>query len=491
MFFKYYRYRFFLISFIEGASVMAAEIGGAKLLAPFFGSSLYVWSSVMAITLSGLASGYFIGGQLSKNNKEQRLLLVLFSAIICLCSMPLLTSVFYRLAFALPLIPAVIISVFVLLFPVMIGMGATSPLIISILTETKDESGVNSGKIYAISTLGGILATFLCGFYLIPNLGIAYTLIGFALLLSFASLLLVTKKKSKPYILILILVLVFSFYNLRSKTHHKFSVYKTDGILGTLEIRDEPNQANPEISNRLLLVNNIVQTEMNLATKQPVIEYTQLLKKNLVYMPHGSALVLGLGGGVVSNLLYESGYQVTSVEFDERIIELSKRFFFLHDSIRVICDDARHFINNHPKQYDFILLDIFKAEEQPSHIITRESLLTFKKRLHKQGILLINTHGYLNGEKGLGTQCLLNTLKQSGYYFQICATGNEEDYRNLLIYASLTPFTVSLHQEVSPVIIENTEMINEDFKPSLEALNAKANQAWRNNYLKNYILFKQ
>ncbi len=56
--------KLYTISFVEGASVMAAEICGAKLLAPFFGSSLYVWSSVMAITLGGLASGYFIGGKL-------------------------------------------------------------------------------------------------------------------------------------------------------------------------------------------------------------------------------------------------------------------------------------------------------------------------------------------------------------------------------------------------------------------------------------------
>jgi predicted MFS family arabinose efflux permease len=128
--------KLFTISFVEGASVMAAEICGAKLLAPFFGSSLYVWSSVMAITLGGLASGYFLGGKLSKReNKEKTLLYVLIAAVCCLCLMPFTTSVFLITASHLSLIPAVIISVLFLLFPTMICMGATSPLIISILTH--------------------------------------------------------------------------------------------------------------------------------------------------------------------------------------------------------------------------------------------------------------------------------------------------------------------------------------------------------------------
>jgi fucose permease len=175
---------------------MAAEICGAKLLAPFFGSSLYVWSSVMAITLGGLASGYFIGGKLSKReNKEQMLLAVLVAAVCCLCLMPFMTNVFLITASHLSLIPAVIISVLFLLFPTMLCMGATSPLIISILTSNAHQSGENSGRVYAISTVGGILATFLCGFYLIPNIGVQLSLIGFAVALSLVCLFLILKKK--------------------------------------------------------------------------------------------------------------------------------------------------------------------------------------------------------------------------------------------------------------------------------------------------------
>ena len=212
---------------------MSAEISGAKLLAPFYGSSLYVWSSVMAVTLAGLASGYFFGGRLSKKtDKEANLLYILITAVICLCIMPYMNQVFYFMGLHLALIPAVVLSVFVVLFPTMVCMGATSPLIISILTQTANESGENSGKIYAVSTVGGIAATFLCGFYLIPVAGVTLTLICFAIALALVSTLLLTKKKSRLFLSSILPVLCFSLYSFKHLPHSIYTIYQTEGILG-------------------------------------------------------------------------------------------------------------------------------------------------------------------------------------------------------------------------------------------------------------------
>lgn len=482
--------KLYTISFVEGASVMAAEICGAKLLAPFFGSSLYVWSSVMAITLGGLASGYFIGGKLSlRANKEKTLLFVLIAAVCSLCMMPFLTSLFLILASSLSLIPAVIISVFFLLFPTMMCMGATSPLIISILTHDVNNSGENSGRVYAISTVGGILATFLCGFYLIPNIGVQLSLIGFAIALSLVCLFFILKKKSSINGLILLFVISLALYGFSNSKTNRFTVYKSEGILGKLEIRDEPAYNNSSIIVRELLINNTIQTEMNLETKESVSEYVRLVEKNVLYFPKGKALILGLGGGVVANMLQEHQYDVTAVEFDERIIEMSKRFFFLSDKVKTVCADARYYINNSKEKYNVILFDVFKAEEQPSHVITKESLVKLKNMLDANGIILINTHGYLKDKKGFGTQCLLATLKNAGFDLKICTFSEDEDYRNLLIIASQKPMDVTLHNELYPIMYTDLETINTDNKPILESLNASANQSWRSNYLRNYIIW--
>jgi predicted membrane-bound spermidine synthase len=481
--------KLYTISFVEGASVMAAEICGAKLLAPFFGSSLYVWSSVMAITLGGLASGYFIGGKLSKReNKEQMLLAVLVAAVCCLCLMPFMTNVFLITASHLSLIPAVIISVLFLLFPTMLCMGATSPLIISILTSNAHQSGENSGRVYAISTVGGILATFLCGFYLIPNIGVQLSLIGFAVALSLVCLFLILKKKSKRDAGVLLLVMSFAFYGFMNSKSNRFAIYKSEGILGKLEVRDEPGYNNPNDIVRKLLINNTIQTEMNLETQQSTSEYVRLVEKNILYFPKGKALILGLGGGVVANMFQTHAYDVTAVEFDERIIDMSKRFFFLNDSVKTICADARYYINHCNEKFNLILFDVFKAEEQPSHVITKESLVRLKDMLYSNGIVLINTHGYLTGKRGLGTQCMLATLKDAGFDIKICTFSEKEDFRNLLIIASQKPMDATLNNELYPIMYTDLETLNTDNKPALESLNASANQSFRKLYIDNYIL---
>ena len=471
---------------------MAAEICGAKLLAPFFGSSLYVWSSVMAITLGGLASGYFIGGQLSrKNHREQKLFFVLLIAVCALCLMPILSKSFYFFGRILPLIPAVILSVLFLLFPAMLCMGATSPLLISLLTEEAEHSGANSGKIYAISTVGGIIATFLCGFYLIPTIGITYTLICFSVPLAFASGILIYKKKSKQPFLILLIPVCYFLLSFINKKYDPHCVYKTEGILGQLEVRDERYMGEKPLYVRQLLVNNIIQTEMDVLTHESVSEYVKLVEQNLSSFKPGKALILGLGGGVLPNMFYKHRYDVTVVEFDQRIIDAAKNFFYLSPSIKIYCDDARHFINNSTEKHQMIFLDIFKAEEQPSHVITKESVVKLKSMLTPNGVIIINTNGYISIPKGRGTLCMIATLKTAGFHIKVCPTGPNEEYRNLLIYATLEPLKDTLSQELNPLLLQDTLTINEDNKPVLEKLNAAASHTWRSDYIKNHILFKQ
>ncbi|MCX6297427.1 MAG: fused MFS/spermidine synthase, partial [Bacteroidetes bacterium] len=109
---------YFLLSFIEGGSVMAAELLGAKMLAPYFGSSLYVWASVLAITLGGLAVGYYVGGVLSYKRKDPLILFyVILAAAVFTILMPFSSKLILWLVGSHSLIPSVIISASCILFP--------------------------------------------------------------------------------------------------------------------------------------------------------------------------------------------------------------------------------------------------------------------------------------------------------------------------------------------------------------------------------------
>lgn len=463
---------------------MATELCGSKLIAPYFGSSLHVWASVIAITLGSLAAGYFFGGKLSlKENKVQILRLILALAAVYMGFMPIITNLFAPIAIGFSLVTAVILSSMILLVLPMFLMGAASPIIISIQAENGNESGKVSGLVYSISTVGGIISTFLCGFYFIPEFGISTTLIVFASLLA-ASLLLMLQKKSPFKILTVLLVLIILGFT--NKVPMKNCIYEKDGMLGKINVLDDALEIIGEgmTSTRKLLVNNIVQTEMDMRSGNSLSAYVNLLDFNIDTVVGKNALVLGLGGGVTSNLLVKKGYKVTGVELDERIIDVAKKYFNLNQNVNAVCDDARHFINHSDKNYDLILVDIFKAEEQPSHVITIESLKKVKEMLSKSGSLIINWHGYVEGARGLGTSILLNTLTKAGFYYKIASTSAEEDRRNLLIFSG-NQEPIMRKSEIKPPI-SVTQLCNSDGHPVLEKYNALANQSWRRNYILYY-----
>src|ERR1041384_1945482 len=122
---------FYALSFIEGGSVMAAELLGAKMLAPYFGSSLYVWATVLAITLGGLAIGYFLGGILSFKSKNPfTLFYVLLAAATFTVLMPFTSKIVLWAIGLHALIPSVIACSICILLPPVLMMGMVSPLII-------------------------------------------------------------------------------------------------------------------------------------------------------------------------------------------------------------------------------------------------------------------------------------------------------------------------------------------------------------------------
>lgn len=177
---------------------MAVELAGAKMIAPFYGNSLYVWASVLATTLGGLAAGYYIGGKLSERPVTRVTLnkIVAASAII-VALMPLIGPIIMEFTLSLSLKPGIIFSSLLLLTPPLICFGMVSPVIINLLSTDNRLAGRASGTIYAISTLGGILFTFLMGFYMIPFLGIRFSLFFTAIALAvFPILFLITVKRN-------------------------------------------------------------------------------------------------------------------------------------------------------------------------------------------------------------------------------------------------------------------------------------------------------
>lgn len=163
----------FLVSFFEGGAVMAVELVGAKMVAPYFGGSLYVWSAVLALTLGGLAAGYFMGGIVSgKTFREISLFGILLVSGILVAFMPITAPLIMEACLDLDLRLGILISCLVFLFPPLVLFGMVSPIIIRLVSSHESRIGHAAGTVYTISTIGGICVTFFIAFYSIPYLGL-------------------------------------------------------------------------------------------------------------------------------------------------------------------------------------------------------------------------------------------------------------------------------------------------------------------------------
>jgi MFS family permease len=192
---------FYIISFLEGGAVMSSELIVAKLLAPFFGSTLYVWSSILLTTLGGLATGYYLGGYSSgKLNPHKIIIYALGASTLLLAITPFSTYLFSSFFINSSVETGSLLTCLFINFPLMVCFGIISPVIIHAITEDPKKSGTNSGIIYSVSTFGGIISTFSIGFYFIPNFGLKFSAYYTSILLFSATLLSLIIIQSTPRI---------------------------------------------------------------------------------------------------------------------------------------------------------------------------------------------------------------------------------------------------------------------------------------------------
>ena len=150
----------YILSFIEGGAVMGAELVSAKMIAPYFGNSLYVWASVLGITLMSLMLGYLLGGKLSvkSTNKEIQTFKLLLFAGVWLCLMPSLSIWILDFSIEMSVAAGTILSLIVFLAPGLILLSMTSPMIIAAVNksvETPIVSHIN--KVLSVPAVGLVL----------------------------------------------------------------------------------------------------------------------------------------------------------------------------------------------------------------------------------------------------------------------------------------------------------------------------------------------
>jgi predicted membrane-bound spermidine synthase len=480
----------FILAFIEGGAVMCVELCSAKILTPYFGTSIYVWAAVLGLTLTALMSGYYLGGYISSKYKKINVIywLMLIGGLLVTLT-PIISDIILPITINFSLTTGSIISLISFIFFPLMLFGATSPLLINYLTTDVKESGKSSGTVYAVSTLGGIITTFVIGFYTLPEFGITKTLYvyGVVIMLYTTYLFIATKSFKIPVSIVLFLgILSLNFQN----RFNENTLYHSEGILGEVKVIERTYQIDnqPKVY-RELLVNNICQTMMDKNNpNKSYWDYVDILTNNINHYKNGDkVLLLGLGGGTLYKKLKENNLSVDVVEIDERIANVAKKYFFIENELNIIVDDARHYINTTDKKYDIIIYDLFQAETPPTHLMTAEAFAEIKNKLSDNGLLIINFYGYINNQKGEAARSIYKTLQTNNYHTQIIATPGAENARNLLFINGKTELKTPLS---NTIVIElqninfNDAVVLSDDKPALEHIYLQAALDWRKNYNK-------
>lgn len=477
--------------FIAGMSVMAVELTASRLLAPYFGASLFVWANLIGVVLVALSMGYYWGGKRADRNKGQGarrdLFLFILGTGILVGAIPWIAGPVFRFAYGLAprtglfiFFPS-LISILVLFTVPLVFLGMVAPLAARVGIREINSAGRIVGSLYAVSTAGSVVGTFLPVFVTIPLWGSRETFCLFGILLILlggAGL----KKWALPALLCLPLVWTLAV----PKGHGRPDIeFERESVYNLVRVRKLPKDF------RALIVNEGIGAQ---SVYHPVRVLTGLYWDGAALLPllrptGKNFLFIGLAGGTSARAVnyFFPDLELEGVEIDPVIVEAGRKFLGLgRIPIAVHTGDGRAFLEETEKEYDFIMVDVYHDNLFiPFHMATREFFETVRRRLALQGAMVMNVFSprgetdmlrlikntvtsvfpfvYEYRVKDLGS--LLYAFPERPEPDRALAQGANRDLKNLAL---------KILGEWKPVLPDPGGTVSRDDKPLIEILSAKS-----------------
>jgi spermidine synthase len=421
----------YLTAAITGAAILVVEILGAKMLSPYVGSSHFVWTAQIAVTLISLAIGYYFGGWLVDRSAQLHRLYacVAAAALYLALSVPVCQSVTYYFLKNYKLaIAALLASLFLFLIPLTL-LAATGPFLIRVLTQSVQGVGGQVGRLSAISTLGSVAGTVLVGYVILPFLPNSTTMyITAGALLLLAGIYLATYARSQTKTLSLwIAALILASASWGANKHFQRPPQSVDRLFhgnsnfGELQVIQQKSTGRRYYLNDFLIQNTYDPKE-----RISLSLFTYMLHELAWgYSPNmKSALCIGMGIGIVPRELAREAVQTDVVEINPAIVPVAQKFFdFDPAAVTIHIGDGRYFINKTQKHYDTIILDAFLGDSSPSHLMTKEAFAEMSRLLGKDGVLVINSFGDFAPGRDYFLASLDKTLRAAFKNVNIHASG--------------------------------------------------------------------
>ena len=423
----------FAAVFVSGGVLLGLALVASRVLAPFFGSSIFVWGALIGVVLAGLSAGYWIGGVLADRYPTPLLLLaVLAVGAGMILLIPVVDSSVLEAVVEWdpgprwnPLVAAII-----LFLPPSIVLATATPIAVRLSASAIETLGTTAGRLFAVSTAGSIAGTFATAFFLIPEIGtnellgvLATVLFGAALLVAVGERLIVPAA----------VVLVFMAGSLWATTT-QLEPNQGGRVSGAAaqnwsplfrEARASREVIAPASGFELVYSKNtryhglsVVEDadsrhlrfessfQSGMYKRQPFrtrYRYTDFLQLPLAYRPQTKkVLFIGLGGGSAPKRMWRDfpNLDLEVVELDPVVRDVAYRYFRLPRSerLRVDVEDGRRFLQRHDEQWDAIVIDAYFSDSLPFHMTTVEFLDLARSRLAPGGVIASNLIGALRGD---------------------------------------------------------------------------------------------
>jgi spermidine synthase len=415
----------YITAAITGAVILIVEILGAKMLSPYLGTSHFVWTAQIVVTLVALSAGYYAGGWLvDRSPKLNRLYYAILSAAVYLCAtVPMVKPLCLKLM-RLPLEwAALLASAFLFLVPLAL-LAMTGPFLVRMLTQSVKTIGTNMGRLTAISTLGSVVGSVLIGFVLIPHLPNSVTmLITAGVLVALSGVYLIiwgrTEAGFTVFVVAIVICLSFGYSGLRGQFVERMKyddanwdvLYRENSNYGELLVIQYQGAYGVR---RVYLNDKLTQNTYDPEEKKSRSLFTGALR----WLAHAytpkieRVLCIGMGAGIVPMQFASAGIETDVVEINGAVVPLAEKYFdFDSSKLTLTIGDGRQFLNQNDDRYDAIILDAFLGDSSPSHLMTKEAFTEMRRHLTERGVLVINSFGESSSDRQFFAASLDQTLR--------------------------------------------------------------------------------
>lgn len=465
--------------FVSGMVSLAVEMAASRLLGNYFGTSNLIWATIIGLILIYLTAGYFLGGAWAdRSPRPSTFYRILLWAGLTIGVIPLVSRPILRVAanafdgLQMGAMIGAFIAVLILFSIPVTLLGTASPFAVRLSLQDSRQAGSVSGKIYAISTLGSFIGTFLPGLVLIPLIGTYRTFLAFSLALILTALAGLWAnagwRKAARYFWMPLLILILAAFGLRGadKTSRGM-IYETESAYNYIQVLEQDGFTILRLNEGQGMHSMYHPTRLNFfgpweqVLVAPFFNPAPYAAGNV-----RSMAIVGLAAGTTArqaSLVYPN-IQIDGIEIDPKIVDAARAYFDMNEpNLNVIIQDGRYALENSPRSYDIISVDAYRPPYIPWHMTTREFFQTVYNHLNDNGTMAINVGRSPNDRRLI--EALVGTIRS---VFPSVYVMDLPDSFNSIVFATRQPtrvenlaenFAALLQQPQTPALLMDTMAI--------------------------------